>query len=332
MLYQDDFLRRLEAGLRANLSAWGLAADAPLRLLTISENATYMAEDASNQRKIVFRVHRPDYHTGAEIHAELAWISALSAENVVLTPRPILTLDGRELVSFTEGGHIRYVVAFEFFAGAEPDTGHDLVGWYEVLGRITARLHQHSRVWPRPAGFARKLWDFDTIIGFGPDAHWGDWRDAPGLTAEGCIVLERAEALLKTQTDAYGYGEDRFGLVHCDMRAANLLVDGERMAVIDFDDCGFSWFAYDFAASVSFIEHEPYLPGLMAAWLKGYRAVTPFGPEHAAALPMFVLLRRMQLTAWVGSHAETPTAQAMGEAYTLGTVELARRYLAGAGA
>jgi Ser/Thr protein kinase RdoA (MazF antagonist) len=42
---------------------------------------------------------------------------------------------------------------------------------------------------------------------------------------------------------------------------------------------------------------------------------------------MFMMLRRMQLTAWIASHAETPTAQAMGEDYTRGTVELAARYL-----
>ena len=42
---------------------------------------------------------------------------------------------------------------------------------------------------------------------------------------------------------------------------------------------------------------------------------------------MFLMLRRMQLTAWVASHAETPTAQSMGEDYTRGTVALAQRYL-----
>jgi Ser/Thr protein kinase RdoA (MazF antagonist) len=329
MLYQDEFLKRLEAGLRTSLPAWGLAADVSLQRLTISENATFLADDLSHHRKIIFRIHRPAYHTEAEIRAELAWISALVREGVVLAPRSIPTLDGAELVSFDDNGDTRHVVAFQFFPGIEPDTSHGLVKWYEVLGRITARLHMHSRGWRRPPGFVRKLWNFNTIIGFGPKAHWGDWRAAPGLTAEGRAVLERVEAKLRSETDAYGCGEDRFGLIHCDMRAANLLVDGDKLAVIDFDDCGFSWFGYDFAASVSFIEHEPFLPELKAAWLTGYRAVGAFDSEHEAALPMFVMLRRLQLTAWIGSHAETPTAQQVGEAYTFGTVELGRLYLDG---
>jgi hypothetical protein len=40
------------------------------------------------------------------------------------------------------------------------------------------------------------------------------------------------------------------------------------------------------------------------------------------------MLRRMLLTAWVASHAETPTAQAMGTAYTQGTLTLAEGFLA----
>jgi hypothetical protein len=46
MLYQDAFLQRLETGLRATLPKWGLPETAPVSLLTISENATYLVEDA----------------------------------------------------------------------------------------------------------------------------------------------------------------------------------------------------------------------------------------------------------------------------------------------
>jgi len=324
MLYDETLLARLEAGLRAALPAWGLDEAAKLRLLTISENATYLAEDAAGER-LIFRVHRPDYHTEQEIRTELAWIEALGRDGVVTTPRPIPTADGRSLVAFSDGESERLAVAFEFMSGQEPDVESDLARWYEVLGEITARLHSHSRSWVRPKAFTRKTWSFDTIIGAG--AHWGDWRAAPGLDAQGIALLERTQALLERQTAAYGYGPARFGLVHCDMRTANLLVEGDRMAVIDFDDCGLSWYAYDFAASVSFMEHEPFIPALMRAWVAGYRRVAPLPAADEAALPMFVMLRRMQLTAWIGSHGETPTAQAMGEDYARGTAALAAQYL-----
>ena len=39
------------------------------------------------------------------------------------------------------------------------------------------------------------------------------------------------------------------------------------------------------------------------------------------------MLRRLLLVAWIGSHAETDLAAAMGIAYTEGTIALCDRYL-----
>ena len=44
-------------------------------------------------------------------------------------------------------------------------------------------------------------------------------------------------------------------------------------------------------------------------------------------IPTFVMLRRLLLTAWIASHAETPTAQEMGIPYTEGTCAIAEDYL-----
>lgn len=324
MLYAADFLARLEAGLRSNLPAWGLPGDAPVRLLTISENATYLV-DAPGGGHRIFRVHRPGYHSRDEILSELAWIGALRDGAVVETPRPVPGLDGALLQAFDDGTTERVAVCFEHVPGREPDAESDLPRWFRHLGAITARLHGHARSFALPDGFTRKRWSFDTIIG--PAAHWGDWRAAQGLSAEDRAILERTARILHSKTEAYGCDPDRFGLIHCDMRAANLLVEGDRMSVIDFDDCGFGWFGYDFAASVSFIEHEPILPALREAWVEGYRSVAPLDPETEAALPMFVMLRRMQLTAWLASHSETPTAEALLPGYNAGTVALARAWL-----
>lgn len=325
MLYNENLLGRLEKGLRSALPEWGLDPAAPLSLLVISENATYLLDDAAAGRKLIFRVHRPGYHSEAEILSELTWIEALRRDGVVETPRPVPSRNGRLLVDFFDGETKRHAVAFEHMSGKEPEASDDLVKWFGHLGEINARLHSHSKGWARPDGFVRKNWTFETIIG--AEAHWGDWRHALGLRPDGLAILERLHEQLARETSAYGYGPDRFGLVHCDMRTANLLVDGTRLGVIDFDDCGMSWFAYDFATAVSFMEHEPIIPELMEAWLAGYHRTADFARQDARTLPMLVMLRRMQLTAWIASHAETPTAQSLGAAYTDGTLALAETYL-----
>jgi Ser/Thr protein kinase RdoA (MazF antagonist) len=98
--------------------------------------------------------------------------------------------------------------------------------------------------------------------------------------------------------------------------------------VIDFDDSGFTWFMYDFATTVSFMEDHPRVPELQAAWLEGYRSVAPLDPADEAELDTFVMLRRLLLVAWIGSHHTFATEAAeLGAGFTAGTCALAERYL-----
>ena len=97
--------------------------------------------------------------------------------------------------------------------------------------------------------------------------------------------------------------------------------------MIDFDDCGFGWLMYDCATTVSFFEHRPEVPALVAAWLRGYRRVIDLPRADEEEIPTFVILRRLLLVAWIGSHSETELARSMGVAYTEGTVPLCEEYL-----
>jgi hypothetical protein len=46
-------------------------------------------------------------------------------------------------------------------------------------------------------------------------------------------------------------------------------------------------------------------------------------------LPVFVMLRRILLTAWTASHTDTETARRLGTDYTQGTVAMGERILRG---
>lgn len=324
-LYTDQHIERLRRGVLSIVGDWGLSPATVVTLLNVSENATFRADDPSAAAPIVIRVHRPGYHSRAEIESELAWIDALRADGVAPIAAPLPRGEGGRIASLETADGRRDVVAFAFMSGVEPSPSDDLRDGFRRLGAISARLHQHSKRWRPPPGFSRKAWGVAATVG--PSAYWGDWRDALGLTADGRRVLERAVALMGERLAAFGDGRERFGLIHADLRLANLLIDGERIGVIDFDDCGFGWFLFDFAAAISFFETDPPIPALQDAWLAGYRAVGALSDDEAAELPTFVALRRLQLTAWVASHSETPTAAALGAAYTDGTVGIAERYL-----
>jgi len=309
---------------RAALRPFGFSAGAGLTLLSLSENATYRVDDPADGRAAVLRVHRTGYHQPGAVASELAWLQALRRDEGLATPAVFRAPDGREVVDIEIGPVTRQTVLFEWLPGTEPPEDQ-LAEKFELLGEICARMHRHSRGWARPASFVRFSWDFDCCVGETP--RWGRWQDGIGVGTEELRTLGRAADLIARRLRRFGTGPDRFGLIHADMRLANLLVSGPDIQVIDFDDCGFGWFLFDIGASLSFIEHDPRVPALCDAWLRGYRSVLPLPAEDAAEIPTFVLLRRLQLVAWVGSHRFADAARELGAEFTKGACELAERYL-----
>lgn len=312
---------------REALACYDLPRGCRTSLLNLSENATYRVEDPASGRRWALRVHRDGYHSDRAVASELAWLMDLRARNVVTTPVPVPGRDGEliQKVAHPAMRRPRNVVLFHWETGVEPGVGEDLRKPFEVLGEVTARMHRHVRSWQRPAWFERLTWDFDTSLGDRP--HWGSWRDGMAVDGAKRDLFGRTVELIGARLAAYGKGADRFGLIHCDLRLANLLVDGERVKVIDFDDCGFSWFMYDAATPVSFFEHAPEVPELIRCWLDGYRRVIDLPQADEDEIPTFVMLRRLLLVAWIGSHSETELAQSMGARYTEQTVDLCRGYL-----
>jgi len=306
---------------------YDLPAGVSVKMINLSENATYKVE-AADGRRWALRVHRDGYHSRTAIASELAWLIDLRQSGVVVTPLPVKGRDGEiiQVVSHPRMARPRNVVLSEWETGSEPGIGEDLAEPFEVLGEVTARMHLHARQWKRPAWFERHTWDFETSLGE-EKPHWGRWRDGMGVDPGKAKLFGRTVDLIGRRLKAYGRGHDRFGLIHCDLRLANLLIDGRTVKVIDFDDCGFGWYMYDAATPVSFYEHEPQVPGLIESWKKGYRRVIDLPKADEAEIPTFIMLRRLLLVAWIGSHAETDLAKSMGLPYTEGTVGLCEDYL-----
>lgn len=311
------------------LKQYGFSDQLRSRMINLSENATYLVDDPGTGRNAIVRVHREDYHQLPSIHSELDWLTALREQSEVSTPVVMPTPDGRRVVTATVNGVQRYAVLFEVVSGLEPDEIALDLSSFETLGRITALMHQHSKAWRRPEGFTRFAWDWEHALG--DKARWGRWQDGIGVGPDETPILGSAADLIRQRLAEYGAPPDRFGLVHADLRLANLLVDGERTTVIDFDDCGFSWYMYDFGTAVSFIEEDPRLPQWQGAWLEGYRSIAPLSVEDEDMLATFVMLRRLLLVAWMGSHSHSRECQGKGPGYTATSCVLAARYVASGG-
>lgn len=264
------------------------------RLVNHTENHTYFVGN-----DLVLRVHPPT-RSRAAIGDELNWLAELRAASDLTLPEPVGSIQ-------EVGG--RCAVLFRRIAGREPEPSPQL---YQRLGAMAATLHQYAGQGPN-----RPVWDARLLDADGP---WGDWRTlGPDL---GDVARNLRQSLA-----AYGSGADRFGLIHADMRLANVLADGDDLALIDFDDCGAGWLMYDFAAAVSFIETDPRLPAFRNAWLEGYSRLRSLGTRDIDILPVMVLLRRMALLAWLADHRETSLGLRYAEGFAADTRRLADGWL-----
>lgn len=324
---QDVLLQRLET--IAHKAAGHVEAEAPLtpRLLNHSENTTYLLSDADGNERKILRVHRTEYHSPNAIRSELSWVDALREDAGVHTPRILPGKNGEriQLIATEEVPEGRQCVFFEFLEGEEPDEDN-LLPAFPNLGETTARMHRHVKHWKLPDGFERFSWNVETA--FGPNPHWGHWQDGPNLNMERNELLARLVNAMSRRLNQFGDSHDRYGLVHADMRLANLLIHDGDTRVIDFDDSGITWYLYDLATALSFMEERPDVPELVAAWLEGYRRIEEVSQEEEDEIPTFLMFRRMLILAWMGTHAETELAQSLGDEYTDVTCELAETYLA----
>lgn len=295
-----------------------------LSLLCRSENATFLLRAAG--QRYALRLHRGDYHQKADIVSELHWLDALR-ETGIMVPEAVPDKEGEQVLTLRlPDGSERYVVLFHWIEGEMPTTDVDPRA-FQQLGQITARLHQQSKQWQKPAGFQRIIWDHHTMTS--AESHWGRWQDAPNLNPADHGVVEQAIAQVGAAMAQFGKGSDRYGLIHADLRLTNLLLHKGETRVIDFDDCGLGWYLHDLAAAISFVEHHPRAPEWIDHWIRGYEQVAHISDAEMAMLPALLVQRRIQLTAWVGSHAETEMARSLGAEWANHSVRLCRRYLEG---
>lgn len=308
----------------------GYELNAPVRgtrLVSLSENATYLV-DLDDGSTVAMRLHRPGFRSAVEIGSELAWIQALREDRVVATPSVLPDRGGHQLHRFEVQGETRCAVMFEFVPGRAPrvEDADSLVRSFRTIGAITRRMHRHAAGWQHPVGFERVTWSPEFILGI--DSSWESWRlnaEVSGPVAEVLGTVE--DAALSVLHRYRRMHPERFGLIHTDLRTANLLVDHEDLTVIDFDDCGFGFPMWDLAGALSFIEAEPIVPALIRAWLDGYGGVDD---ADLGVIPALIMLRRLQLVGWMNTREGTPEHRRMVGVYVPETVRIGRDFLRGA--
>lgn len=190
------------------------------------------------------------------------------------------------------------------------------------IGAITAKLHLHAMSWNADNSLPRFHWDIEDM--FGDTSRWGDWSKNPVLTESQKEIFSQTVAIGCKRLEKYGKKPDRYGLIHSDLNINNILVDGDQVKILDFDDCGYGWFLFDLSTAV--LEYDTNLSEMTRAWLDGYETVRPLSPEDLEEVDTFIVLRKIVRMGWIASHWDNDTVKRVTDRYYTETEKLARAY------
>ena len=314
----------IESLTKCIINCYGLDKNTELTLLKYSENLTYLVK-TSDESKTVLRVCRPNYHDEKEMLSELIWIHQIKKDTDISTADVIPDING-EFISKCVTNNQEYRCAmFEYMSGKNicKAQGDELYKYMEKVREIAAKLHNHVMKWTASSSLDRFTWDFEDLVG--NISRWGDYSEMKSLTNEQMHQYDEAIDIIKERLQIYGKGKGRYGLIHSDLSINNILADGDDIKVLDFDDCGFGWFLYDFSTTV--LEYfDDKLKQCMEALLRGYGRFRQLKQEDMEEMDTFIVLRKIVRIGWIATHSDNDSVKNVADDYYDKTAEMAKEY------
>lgn len=299
---------------RKALYQWDLD-NSEIALIKYRENAVFKVT-TSTGIQYALRLHRPGYHSDLELQSELEWIQALK-ESGFEVPHVITSKNGN-LLEQVEIEEIHQVYQVDLFAWVDGDQlgsledglGDDQQKIKEnflKIGEMAAQLHNQSSQWKPENEFHRHAWDLEGLIGEAP--FWGRFWELDSLLDEQVILLQAVRERARIELNSFGKTTQNYSLIHADFVPENLLVDGDTVRLIDFDDAGFGWHLFELATALYFVQDDPHYAVAKQSLIEGYRSKRQLTDTDLNLLDLFLTMRGVTYLGWVQSRQETETAQ-----------------------
>jgi len=303
--HSDDIMRAVAE--RA-LEQWGLGA-ARLELISRSENVVFRVDNDRGDT-FVLRVHRPGYHTLTELNSEQAWNAALRSAGISV-PHLRRTRAGEyyavvDVPGMAESRHVSVVDWFEgvtMYELIQSESDDQLQAThFEQLGHLMARMHNVTERWTPPAWFERHALDADGLMGAAP--FWGPFWESSMFTQDQRRILLDARTAFHAKLSALRKDSKSYGMIHADLISANVLINGDELHAIDFDDAGFGWFIFDLAVTLTDYVNGPRHDAFRDALVAGYRTERNLEDEWLELLPMLCAVRALSIMGWAHERPE----------------------------
>ncbi len=231
----------------------------------------------------IFRLRLPDERIGylrltpaaqrsqAALIAELAFIEQAATAGMAVA-RPVRSASGVCVEAIGDAEHRYCAVVFEELAGRQFTLeGMDKIH-FRAWGRTLALLHQVSQALPLQP--ARPSWESEVRAAR---------ASLPAEESAVARILDETLAWLRT----IPVHSAEYGLIHGDAELDNIVWDGARPQLLDFDSCVYAPYAFDITIALYDVSRAdgPERDGRIEWFSEGYSEIRPLPPTLREDMP-----------------------------------------------
>ncbi|WP_455204024.1 phosphotransferase enzyme family protein [Kaarinaea lacus] len=234
---------------------------------------------AENDKEYILRLYRNDWRSLEDVRFELGLLNHLHSSGCAVA-YPLTTTSGtlHTSISFPEG--TRQADLFSYAKGNAPGT--DLSPpQSQILGEAVAQIHVTTDQFS-PTGTRQEM-DLEYLLDASLNALKGF------LSKKQYADITQISKTIKQQMPTIERHSPCWGICIGDVNASNFHLDNNNaITLFDFDQCGYSWRAFEIGKFFSTILNRESKQLLMQAFLQGYQKVRSLSDNEKTAIPLFV--------------------------------------------
>ncbi len=225
------------------------------------------------------------------VESELSYVNYLSKNGVhVATPFSSRNQQLTETIPLKDGTYFT-AVCFQKAIGIHPHSQDFDEHLLRVWGASLGKMHRLSMSYqPEREDLQRIHWDEEIEVTH-PHCF---------LPPDQIKIIEQME-ILKAQLRTFPIDKSQYGIIHNDLHPYNFLYDGEKITMIDFEDCVQMWFVADLATSLFLMtvwppdgdSREEFALKIIPSFLAGYKAEKDLPHEWLETIPTFLKFREI---------------------------------------
>lgn len=293
------------------LAIWGLE-NQRFKHHARRENEVFAVGDPT---LFALRAHRPGLRRAREIEFELKWMESL-ADVGLSVPRPVRTENDFLVVELK--GQLYSLVTWlpgrPLGTAQEPLTVTEPEIIFRNLGELFKTIHNL----PTPLNLDRPDWTMPGLVGEKP--LWGRFWMHPNLSDFEREMMVEFRDMSRVLLEKLNLPSQ---LIHADPLQENILVEGQKVSLIDFDDCAYGYPLFDLATLfVQRLSDKNFLD-LRNAALDGY------GGCNLDVLALLFAIRCATYVGWIQDKMGSTSGKEMSDRILVRAIKQVRSYLEG---